>query len=103
MAVREMARVVRPGGIVAIATEWLLLQEYTHPEFFNRSEVFQYLVDPFDNLELISPVDFHTLTYEYLVDSIVYPSGIKRLRRHVILNDGRVQSTSIFLFFRVLG
>ena len=102
-AVEEMARVVRPGGILAIATEWLVLEEYSHPEFFNRAEVMRYLVGASSKLELISPIDFHTLTYEYLVDTIVYPAGIRRLRRHVILNDGQVQSTSIFLFLRVLA
>lgn len=96
-AIQEMARVVRPGGIVAVATEWLLLEEYSHPEFFNRSEVMKYLVEASGKLELISPIDFHTLTYEYLVVSIVYPAGIRRLRRR------QVQSTPIFLFLRVLA
>ncbi len=101
-AVGEMARVVRPGGIVAIATEMLLLEEYSHPEYFTPSEIVSELVTPFANLALVDPIDFHTLPYEYLVDSITVPSGADRRRRHVVLNDGRFQWTSIMLFVRVL-
>ena len=101
-AVREMARVVRPGGIVAIATEMLLLEEYSHPEYFTRSELIAELLEPCTNLELVGPVNFHTLPYEVLLDSIVVPAGVHRRRRHVVLNDGQVQWTSILLFLRVL-
>ncbi len=38
-AVREMGRVVRPGGVVCIATEYLLLPEQSHAEFFTRREI----------------------------------------------------------------
>ena len=100
-AMQEMARVVRPGGIVAVATEMLLLEEYKHPEYFTRSELLSELIDPCDNLELVGPINFHTLPYEFLLDTIVVPAGVDRRRRHVVLNDGQVQWTSILLFLRV--
>jgi SAM-dependent methyltransferase len=99
-AMREMARVTRPGGIVAVATEYLLLPEYTHPEYFNQRDIQQYLIEGVPELELISRIDWNTLPPEYLIDSIVVPQGVDRLRRHVVLNDGTVQWTSIILFFR---
>ena len=102
-AISEMARVVRPGGVVAVATEMLLLEEYAHPEYFTPSQVINELVVPFANLALVDPVDFRTLPYEYLVDSIVVPAAVDRRRRHVVLNDGKVQWTSVMLFFRVLA
>ena len=101
-AMQEMARVVRPGGIVAIATEMMLLEEYAHPEYFKRSELIRDLIEPCSDLELVEPINFHTLPYEYIVDSIVVPAGVDRRRRHVVLNDGQVQWTSILMFFRVL-
>ena len=101
-AVQEMARVVRPGGIVAIATEMLLLEEYSHPEYFTYSEMIAELLEPCKNLELVGPINSHTLPYEFLVDSVVVPTDVHRRRRHVVLNDGRVQWTSILLFLRVL-
>ncbi len=99
-AMREMARVTKSGGIVALATEYLLLPEYHHPEYFNQDDLERCLIDASPDLELVSEIDWQTLPYEYLVDSINLPAGVHRLRRHVILNDGNVQWTSIFLFFR---
>jgi SAM-dependent methyltransferase len=100
-ALKEMGRVVRPGGIVAVATELLLLEEHSHPEFFTRSKLIDGLIRPVSpTLELVGDVNFDTLTYEYLVDSVTMPEGRDRKRRHVVLNDGDVQWTSVMLFFR---
>lgn len=99
-ALQEMRRVVRPGGIVAVATELLMLDEYSHDEFFTRGEIMSDLVDQCSNLELVDPINFDTLPVEYLIDSIALPAGVHRLRRHVVLNDGNVQWTSIMLFLR---
>lgn len=38
---REMARVTKPGGIIAVATEFLLLPEYRHLEYFSREDLEQ--------------------------------------------------------------
>lgn len=99
-SVREMARVTRPGGIIAIATEYLLLPEYRNAEYFTREEIDRYLVRASSRLELVSEIDWDTLPVEYLIDSIVLPNGADRRRRHVVLNDGEVQWTSIMLVFR---
>ncbi len=100
-ALREMGRVVKPGGIVAVATELLLLEEHRHPEYFTRSQLMRDLVEPAAaQLELVDDVNFDTLTYEYLADGVVMPAGRDRKRRHVVLNDGDIQWTSIMLFFR---
>jgi SAM-dependent methyltransferase len=99
-AMREMARVTRSGGIIAVATEYLLLPEYTHEEYFNRADIQRYLIDSVPELELISAIHWDTLTPEYMIDSIAVPQGVDRLRRHVVLNDGAVQWTSVMLFFR---
>jgi SAM-dependent methyltransferase len=99
-AMQELARVTKPGGVVAIATEYLLLPEYNHIEYFNRDEINKYLIDSVPELELVSEVNWHTLPPEYLLDSIPFPQGADRLRRHVVLNDGNVQWTSVALFFR---
>jgi SAM-dependent methyltransferase len=99
-AMREMARVTKQGGIVAVATEYLMLPEYSHPEYFSRDDLDRHIVRAAPSLELISPIEWDTLPYEYIVDSITVPGGIHRTRRHVVLNDGAVQWTSILLFFR---
>lgn len=99
-AVREMARVVRPGGIVVVATEYLLLPEQTHVEFFNRAEMEQHVINASPHLVLTEPIDWTLPPDDYLIDAIVYPHVIDRSRRHVILNDGWVQWTSFLAFFR---
>ena len=52
------------------------------------------------DLELVEEIDFDTLPVSYLVDSIAVPHGVERLRRHVVLNDGGVQWTSVMVFLR---
>ena len=99
-AVREMARVVRPGGVVAVATEFLLLEEQTHEEYFNKGEIIKYVVEATPHLELIERISWDLPPQEYLIDSIVAFTKVDRLRRHIVLNDGDVQWTSILLFFR---
>jgi SAM-dependent methyltransferase len=99
-AVREMGRVVRPGGVVVVATEYLLLPDQTHVEFFNRSQMEEHVINASPDLVLTEPVDWSWPPDEYLVDSIVFPHVIDRTRRHVVLNDGWVQWTSFLAFFR---
>ena len=49
-----MARVTRHGGIVCIATEYLLLPDQeTHPEYFNKSEIERYLINATPDLRLV--------------------------------------------------
>jgi SAM-dependent methyltransferase len=103
-SINEMARVTKPNGVVVIATEYLLLSEYTHPEYFNKSDLYGYIVNANENLELIQDIDFSLPSPECLIDSIVFNSeGVQRLRRHIVLNDGKIQWTSIALFFRKIG
>jgi SAM-dependent methyltransferase len=97
---REMSRVTKPGGIVALATEFLLLPEYRHPEYFNKDDLYKWIIHAAPDLELTSSIEWNTLPHEYLVDSVPVPSAVHRRRRHVVLNDGEVQWTSILLFFR---
>jgi SAM-dependent methyltransferase len=99
-AVRELGRVVRPGGMIVVATEYLLLQEHQHPEYFNRTEIEKYVVNASDDLELVEPIDWSLPPTDYLIDSIVLPTGVHRLRRHVVVNDGNVQWTSALFFLQ---
>lgn len=99
-AVREMARVVRSGGVVVIATEFLLLSDQSHPEYFNRQDFEENVLLAAPDLELIEPIDWTLPPAEYLIDSVVLPTMADKLRRHVVLQDGHVQWTSILIFFR---
>jgi SAM-dependent methyltransferase len=102
-AMRELARVTKPGGVVAIATEFLLLSDYHHPEYFNREDLNRSILTAAADLELASAIDWTLPPSEYLIDSVPFPHAAHRLRRHVVLNDGEVQWTSILIFFRKRG
>jgi SAM-dependent methyltransferase len=98
-AVAQMGYATKPGGFVVVATEYLLLPEYWHPEYFNREDINE-LIAAAPNLQLVSEIEWNTLAPEYLIDSVPVPHGADRIRRHVVLNDGQVQWTSILLVFR---
>ena len=99
-AMREMARVTRCGGVISLATEYLLLPEHRHIEFFTRKELERYIISASKQLELVEPIAWDVLPPEFLIDQIAVPNGVDRRRRHVVLNDGSVQWTSVLLFFR---
>lgn len=99
-AVCEMARVLKPNGVACIATEYLLLDEYNHAEFFNKSQVETYLIRASPELSLVDEISWTHPPLEFLIDSIKFPEGIDRRRRHIVLNSGDVQWTSIILFLR---
>ena len=54
-AMYEIGRVLKPGGIAAIATE-LVLSDTGHPDFFTWEDLHRYVIDP-SNLDLIEPID----------------------------------------------
>lgn len=99
-SVREMGRVVRRGGVLAVATELLLLPDQTHPEYFSRHDFDTFVLGASPDLELIEPVDWSLPPEEYLIDSVVLPAMAGKTRRHVVLQDGHVQWTSVLVFLR---
>lgn len=95
-AVREMARVLRPGGIACIATEYVLAGG-KHPEFFDREDLHRYVLSvaplvPVDQLDLTPPGD------EFLADPIRFPD-VQRTP-HLVLEHGGIYWTSVVLFLR---
>jgi len=100
-AIQEMARVTRKGGIVCIATEYLLRDDDSHHEYFTKQEIIDYLINASPDLKLIDDMSWELPPLSYLIDQICFSGdGVHRLRRHVILNDGQHQWTSFMLFFR---
>jgi SAM-dependent methyltransferase len=102
-AMREMARVTRPGGVVCVATEYLLLAEYRHQEFFNQKDFEKYIIGASPDLLMVGKMSWKLPPVEYLIDSVLLWDGVHRRRRHVVLNNGEIQWTSAIAFFRKRG
>jgi SAM-dependent methyltransferase len=97
VAMREMARVVRPRGVVCVATE-LVLAGGPHPEFFTPDELQHYVVDG-SGLVPIERLRLETLPQE-LMDDPVWPDRDPHRMPHFVLGQGDYRWTSVILFLR---
>jgi SAM-dependent methyltransferase len=100
-AMREMARVTKPGGIVCVATE-LLLSTEAEPECFTLPALRQHLIESGD-LRLIEP-DIDTRISESLLAHPCLPGrDPDGVSPHIVLAGhppARTAWTSVILFFR---
>ena len=94
-AMREIGRVLKPGGVAVVATEYVL-NGVEHPEFFNERDLLQYVVNP-SGLKLVQDICFEIPSI-LLEKPLVFPDE-KYLSPQLSLMDGEVVFTSIILFF----
>jgi SAM-dependent methyltransferase len=94
-ALREMGRVVRPGGIVAVATEYALSGP-PHEETFQPHELDTLLRQP--GLELVEPIDDRVYRrYDYsVVDLYTRPYQSP----HMVVRFGDTVFTTVMVFLR---
>lgn len=94
-AVREMARVVKPGGIVAIATDWCV-DGPPAEEVFTPDEVRAIIDVP--GLSLVQPIDDRVWS-RYQIDIVdVLSTPLKT--PHMLLRQGDTVFTSVMMFLR---
>ena len=97
-AVAQMARVLKPGGVLALATEYCLSGP-PHHEAFQPAE-FRALVDH-PTLSLVEPVDeavwrrYACRPVDLQVDRHQTP--------HMVVTDGGAVFTSVFVYMRKVG
>jgi SAM-dependent methyltransferase len=98
-SVKEMARVLKPGGIAALTTE-CILNGKPHHEFFLPWEIHRYIIDP-SGMELVGGV-MEVEPDPYFMDHILPKERWEDGELpHVILRDQNgVEFTSISLFLR---
>lgn len=95
LAVKEMSRVLKPGGIAVIATEYVL-NNVTHSDFFNEADLLEYIIKP-GNMKLIQDINFN-IPRIFIENPLKMPEE-RYSTPHLSLTDGRTIWTSIILFF----
>ena len=97
-SVAEMARVLKPGGVLALATEWCV-RGTAGGEIFSPSEVLQIIDHP--TLRLVEPIDdrvwdrYETPAVDLRVDRFQSP--------HMLLKHDESIFTSVFVFLEKIG
>jgi glycosyltransferase involved in cell wall biosynthesis/SAM-dependent methyltransferase len=101
-AIREMARVAKRGGIVAVVTEFIIgSRQSRHPEFFNREDWETFILKASSELEMVEEMNYTPPSPVFLANPIRFGTeDIHRHSGHVVLDDGNVQWTSAIVFFR---
>jgi SAM-dependent methyltransferase len=94
-AMREVGRVLKPGGVAAIATE-LILNGVPEPNFFLPEEFIEYVVRP-SGLSLIGEVDF-SISPNLIANAPQV--GETHLRPYIAVYWGHSLFTSIMVFLK---
>jgi SAM-dependent methyltransferase len=103
----EMERVLKPGGIAVVATEYML-NDKEHIEFFNRRTIYSDLIDKLDRLKLVEPLDLRTTTntldaiidYQSSVIWLASPYEFKKSHPYVLIRVNDILVCSIMLVFQ---
>jgi hypothetical protein len=108
---KEIERVLKPGGIAVIATEYII-NDKDHPEFFNKKTIYSDLIDKLDSLKLVEPLDLRitTKTLDTVLDYTVLDysevlnrdrdPSFKKTHPHILLRLGSLLFTSVMLVFQ---
>jgi SAM-dependent methyltransferase len=97
VAMREMARVLKPGGIACVATE-LVLAGGEHPEFFTPEALQRHVVAE-SGLVPVERLHQRPLP-QALLDDPVWLDGDICKNPHLVLGRGEHRWTSVVLFLR---
>lgn len=99
-AMEEMRRVVKPGGIICVATE-LILNDATHPEYFTLQELERTIIDTAGLTMVGGDLDLRVSRslYENPIELDVEQNH--HISPHIVLkNKAGVIWTSVMMFFR---
>jgi SAM-dependent methyltransferase len=107
-SMREMERVLRPGGVAVVATEYIINNK-EHHEFFNERTIYSDLIDKMNALRLVEPLDLNITprTLDTVLDFFTVDMNWDKLdidfkRQHplILLRVRNILFTSIMLVFQ---
>ncbi len=96
-AMREMSRILAPGGIACVATE-LVLEGGPHPAYFTLEDLYRYVVQP-AGMQLVEPLTHLRPPQDLIDDPVKLPEEYLRTP-HIVLQEGGWKFTSICVFMR---
>jgi SAM-dependent methyltransferase len=106
-SLKEIERVLKPGGIAVIATEYIINNK-EHYEFFNQRTIFSDLIDKVESLRLVEPIDFtiSAQTLDTILDFFTidvnwnkFDDEFKKQHPLIVLRARNIVFTSIMLVF----
>ena len=100
VAMREKARVLKPGGIACVATE-LVFEGPANEELFNRDLFDRYVIDA-SGLVPVEQLDDARPPQELFDDPVVIGVNIDR-NPHIVMGLGDTRWTSVVVFLRKPG
>ena len=107
-SMREIERVLKPGGLAVISTE-CILNDKEHPEFFNKRTIHSDLINKLGKLKLVEPLDLRitTSTLDTVIDYNsqakiwdTLDSDYKRTNAHIVIKYYNILLTSVMLVFQ---
>ncbi len=107
-SMREIERVLKPGGIAVIATEYILNGK-KHPEFFNKKTIYSDLIDKLGKLKPVEPLDLRMTasTLDTIIDHFTIDANwdnvdeeYKKSHPLLLLKIRNILFTSIMVVFQ---
>ena len=112
-SVREMARVLKPGGIAAVATEYIINGKEAPDlsnQFYNEHTIYSDLIDKVDTMQLVDRLDLRLTprTLDTVMDvrdaekwdKNEFGSEYKAAHPYILLRSGNILLTSVMLVFK---
>jgi SAM-dependent methyltransferase len=113
-SLKEMERVLKPGGIAIVATEYIINNKNPPDltnQFYNERTIYSHLIDKLDRMKLVEPLDL-TISQKTLDKGIIDATNavdwdtsrvdddFKQANPYIVIKLGNILVTSIMLVFQ---
>ena len=113
-SLKEMERVLKPGGVAIVATEYIINNKNPPDvtnQFYNEHTIYSHLIDKLDVMKLVESLDL-TISQKTLDNGIIDASNavdwdtsrvdddFKQANPYVVIKLGNILVTSIMLIFQ---
>lgn len=96
---KEITRVLKPGGVSVITTEVILNSFQGESDFFTIPQLFSDLIVP-SGLRLVDGRINLMLPHKLMLRPVRYPEEIYKVFPHIVLSTGDIMWTSVIMFLK---